>query len=206
MSELETRSAQLVDVSYPKRLIELIVMPYETEAEITEHGRTFTEICSRGAYDGMQVRTSTIRANREHDLMRTCGKAEALHPSREEGLVADVKMSRTELGEETLQLADDGILDASAGFMLLRRGGSTGPVVPNAETWETRTRRRLNHLYLHHIALTANAAHPGSVVLGVRNTLPGDGLEVGTPNRDRIEIDELIRRRDVIDLRYGLKR
>jgi phage head maturation protease len=189
---IEIRAAEVAAVSYPQRLIELIVMPYETETTIVERGREFTEIVSRGAFDGIQVKNGRRLArifpvNRDHELARTVGQAAEFHPQRQEGLVAEVHISRTVLGEETLELANDGVLGASAGFALLRRNGHTGPVVPDAEVWESKTRRRLNRLHLDHIALTPTPAYAGATpVLAVRaDTLEEAPVAVAaTPNMD----------------------
>ena len=55
-------------------------------------------------------------------------------PRREEGLVAELRIAKTALGDETLTLADEEILDASAGFLPM----------PDGEQWESRARRRLD--------------------------------------------------------------
>src|SRR5580765_5364947 len=159
MTEIEFRQSEVAEVNFPKRLVELIVMPYESETTIGYGGRSITEICSRGAYDGVDLRTSRIRVNRDHVIGDVVGKTVALHPSRLEGLVAELRIFTTPRGEETLVLADEGGLDASAGFGLLRKNGRTGPVVQDAEVWETRDRRRLNHLFLDHIAMTPDPAY-----------------------------------------------
>lgn len=205
-AEIEVRSSQLANVDYPKRTIELIVMPYETETTVIHHGRPVTEVVTRGAYDGVQKRTSMIKVNRGHQTDRVVGRTLALHPSRDEGLVAEVRISRTELGEETLILADDGILDASAGFMLMRENGK---VKPDAEVWEARDRRRLNHLFLDHIAMTPDPAYPDARVLAVRAAHePPGGQETpgGTPNLDRLELNRYEALYADIDRRYGLAR
>jgi phage head maturation protease len=201
MSEIEFRSAQVVGVSYPKRQIELIVMPYETEAVVDYHGRPITEICSRGAYDGIERRPGRVAVNRDHVVERTCGKALAFHPSREEGLVAEIRISNTDLGTETLELANDGVLGASAGFGLWR-DKDTHRVVANAEVWESRNRRRLNHLYLDHVALTPRPAYVTADVLAVRQD---DGAVLqAMPNRDRLELDQLRALYADIDRRYSV--
>src|SRR5262245_18714492 len=107
------------------------------------------EIVTAGAYQGVEARNGRVRANRDHDSTRLVGRALALHPSRQEGLVAELRISKTPLGEETLVLADDGILDASAGFTLMadRDGQGRWKVRPDAEVWERKDRRRLNHLH-----------------------------------------------------------
>jgi Escherichia/Staphylococcus phage prohead protease len=206
MSDLEIRAAALADVSYPKRMIELIVMPYERETEVGYQGRRITEIVSHGAFDGIQRRAAEVRVNRDHDERRPIGRTLALHPSRQDGLVAEVKISRTELGEETLILADDGILDASAGFRLLEEEGQ---VRKDAEVWESRDRRRLNHLFLHHIAMTPDPAYPDARVLAVRNAQepPGrDETVAAMPNRIRLRISDWEALAAEIDERYRLNR
>jgi len=198
--ELEYRSSQVASVSFPDRIIELIVMPYEHETVVPYHGRMVTEICSRGAYDGIESRNDRVRVNRDHDLGRTCGRAIAFHPSRAEGLVAELKISKTDVGEETLVLADDGVLDGSAGFALLR--DAAGRMVPGAETWETRSRRRLNKLFLGHIALVPDPAYASATVLAVRGQ-QAPGPVTPTPNLDRLELERLRAAYAAIDARYG---
>jgi HK97 family phage prohead protease len=174
--ELEIRAAELLGVSFPERTIELIVMPYERETMVAHRGRMVTEICARGAFDGIERRANRIRVNRDHDVTRTVGRAVALHPSREEGLVAEVRIARTELGEETLTLADEGILDASAGFLPM----------PGGENWVGRTRRRFTKLWLGHIAMTPDPAYEGARVLAVRHAEGAAPAASATPNLDRV--------------------
>jgi phage head maturation protease len=199
--ELEYRSAELAGVSYPNRTIELVVMPYEVEAMVPYHGKLITEICSRGAWDGVEGRTGRIRVNRDHDVRRTCGRSTAFHPSRREGLIAELRISKTELGEETLALADDGVLDASAGFALMH-DRQTGKIKPGAEVWETRSRRRLNHLYLDHIALTPEPAYETANVLAVRAQDPAAAAEA-MPNLERLRLLELQEAYARIDAKYA---
>ncbi len=205
MSELEVRAAQLVGVSYPKRQIDVVVMPYETEASVWYRGRMITEIVSRGAYGTGISGRKDIRVNRDHDLTRTCGRAVKFHPSRQDGLVAELRMSRTELGEETLTLADEGLLDASAGFALLQ--DATGKPAKDAEVWEARDRRRLNHLFLHHVALTPEPAYETANVLAVRHNRSEGSLRAdpaGRPNLERLELQRLAELAALMDARYGV--
>jgi HK97 family phage prohead protease len=178
LGRLEFRAAQQLAVSFPKRIIELIVTPYETEALVPhprDHSKLITEVFSRGAYDGIERRPNRIRLNRDHDITRTVGRAVALHPSRQEGLVAEVRVAQTDLGDETLTLADEGILDVSAGFA----------VMPGGDRWETRARRRITKAWLGHIAMTPDPAYVSANVLAVRNAEDVAPLEViATPNLD----------------------
>ena len=203
---LEYRVAQLADVSFPTRTLELIVMPYETETMIAERGKVFTEVVSRGAFDGIESRNARVRVNRDHDVTRTVGRAVAFHPSRDEGLVAELRIANTDLGTETLNLADEGCLDASAGFGLLRKNRRTGPVVANAETWEGKDRRRLNHLYLAHIALTPDPAYETARVLAVRSETLLEAAPVAavvTPNLDSLELERWQQQLAILDARYS---
>jgi phage head maturation protease len=136
-----------------------------------------------------------VKVNRDHKRDRTIGKAVALHPSRQEGLIAEVKISPVPLGDETLVLAEDGILDASAGFGIMDE--------PGAEVWETRSRHRLNKLWLDHIALVPDPAYETANVLAVREA-PEPVVASATPNLDRVRLEQWRRELDMIDARYGL--
>ena len=173
---VEHRAAEVVAVSFPERTIEIVVMPYEREAVVKHEGRIVREVCSRGAYDGIERRANRVRVNRDHDVTRTVGRAVAFHPSREVGLVADLKIARTDLGEETLALADEGLLDASAGFAPM----------PGGVKWEGRSLRRLTKVWLAHIAMTPDPAYVDAQVLAVRH---GDGAvleRATTPRLDEV--------------------
>jgi len=205
MSELEFRAAKVADVSYPKRTVTVIVAPYETPTVIHTSTRSFTEIVSRGAYDGVQRRTGSIRANRDHNWDRLAGRVSALYPDRDEGLVADVKMFTHGAGPETLDLCAEDGLSASAGFALMREGGAVGPVKAGAEVWErSRTVRRLNELWLDHVAFVPNPAYETATVLDVRRAEQDALAASGTPNLDRLEIDRLRAELAAIDRRYGV--
>ena len=182
---VEYRTVDSFEVSFPKRTIELVVMPYETETIVGHRGRPIREVVARGAFDGIDNRPSKVRVNRDHDVTRTCGRAVSFRPSHQDGLVAEIRMARTDLGSETLALADEGILDASAGFWpWVYDDGSLG------EEWPTRDLRRLTKISLDHIAMTPSPAYPDAKVLAVRDTLSpvaADGGPVATPNLDVIK-------------------
>ncbi len=178
--ELEYRAVTQLGVDFPKRIIELVVMPYEIEALVEYQGRMIREVCAAGAFDGIERRANRIRVNRDHDVTRTVGRAVALHPSREEGLVAEIRIAQTPLGDETLTLADEEILDASAGFLPM----------PGGEKWEGRNHRRLEKLWLGHIAMTPDPAYADARVLAVRDASTGPQQAPGpveTPNLDTVK-------------------
>jgi HK97 family phage prohead protease len=174
--QLEYRAAQQIGVSFPDRTIELIVMPYETEAAVAYQGRMIREVVSAGAFDGIERRANRVRVNRDHDVTRTVGRAVRFWPSRDEGLVAEVRIARTQLGDETLALADEEILDASAGFLPM----------PGGESWHGRTLRRLTKLWLGHIAMTPDPAFETARVLAVRSAERETEAEEQTPNLNQV--------------------
>jgi HK97 family phage prohead protease len=184
--QLRWRTAAQLGVSFPERTIELVVMPYETEALVPYGARMVKEIVSRGAFNGIERRSNRIRVNRDHVAERTVGRAVALHPSREEGLVGVIRIARTDLGDETLALADEQCLDASAGFLPF----------PGGEVWEERARVRIRKAWLGHIALTPDPAYESAQVLAVRKEQEADGVPVPTPNLDVV-------RGWMLEQRYG---
>jgi HK97 family phage prohead protease len=172
--ELWIRTAQLVDVSFADRTIELIVIPYDTPTLVGYNGRMVHETVRRGSFDGIERRANRVRVNREHERMQTVGRAVAFHPSRDEGLVSEVKIARTPLGDETLELAADGCLDASAGFLPMAGG----------MRWLERSAYEVTKAWLGHIAMTSEPAYEGARVLSVRSA-DGDPPLSATPNLDQ---------------------
>jgi len=189
--------SELVDVSFPERTIELVVMPYEKEAEIFEGGRRFTEVVSRGAFDGVQRRLSKIRVNLDHNVSvdGTVGRTLALYPNRDEGLVADVLISKSR--DDVLMKASEGLLDVSAGFAVMAAGNGH----PRGEEWRGKGYRRLTRLWLGHISLVTEPAHD-TRVLAVRDAEPAL-VVAATPNLDRWKLELARRELAEIDRRWG---
>lgn len=164
--QVEIRSATTTRVG--GRSIDLVVMPYEPAEAIVRHeGRMIRETVARGAFDGIEQRAGTVRVNRDHQRERTVGRVTRLDPRRPEGLVAELHIARTPLGEETLTLAREGCLDASAGFRVL----------PGGEQWIDRSHRRLTAVWLEHVALTPEPAYLEANVLAVRTGSRRPNLE-----------------------------
>ena len=172
--DLWIRSAKLVDVSFAERTIEMIVIPYETPTMVGYQGRMVKESIDRGAFDGIERRANRVRVNREHERMQTVGRAVRFHPSRDEGLVSEVKIAKTPLGDDTLELAADGCLDASAAFLPM----------PGGMHWQHRSAYRVSKAWLGHIAMTSEPAYEGAQVLAVRSAAPAATLSA-TPNLDQ---------------------
>jgi phage head maturation protease len=152
-----------VVVHFADRIIEHVVVPYNFDgvAEWPPHsGRMVIESVLPGTFDGVERRANRVKINRDHDVTRSVGRAFALHPSRAEGLVAETRISKTPLGDETLQLVEDGVLEPSVGMAVL-------------PSWhrlvEGRSRRQIHKAFLDHIAWVPNPAYEGGVpVLDIR--------------------------------------
>lgn len=195
-------TGEVVDVSFPKRTIELVVIPYDVPAQVPHPTQPASmppvyEVISRGAFDGIERRPNRVKANREHQELFTFGRARALYPSRENGLVADIQVADTDLGRETLQLAADGCLDASAGFTVKRGDWH----------WETRGQQyRVDTAWLRHISLVSEGAYGEAAgVLAVRAQpalAPVEGIRTPTPNADRLRAALERERYAAIDARY----
>lgn len=186
---VEIRTAAVANIDAEERIVTMIAIPYEQETSVPFRGETWNEVVQRGAFAGIENSTHTYRVNRDHDKRRLVGKIVRYYPEREEGLVVDAYISKTELGDETLQLAKDGILGASVG-MAIR---STDQVLDRSAG--TRT-RRIKRAFLDHLALVPDPAYQGAEVLAVRHedTLVDEGEPSGilTPRMNEFSEDPLL--------------
>jgi phage head maturation protease len=159
---IEFRSSSVAGVSFAQRTVEVIAVPYEEEAVIDWRGEAWREVFLRGSFEGIEKRPNPVRANRDHDGRRTVGKVTNFQPSRQEGLVASVKIARTELGDETLALADEDCLGASVGFAV---DGSGQELDRRSKT------RKIKRAFLDHLAFVPDPAYASAGVLSVRSQL-----------------------------------
>jgi HK97 family phage prohead protease len=183
------RTAGPMTVDYPERIIEMIAVPYDEETIVRDRGRMVRESVAPGAFAGVERRANRVKVNLAHNVEAVVGRAMALHPDRPEGLVAELRISRTPRGDDMLALAADGAIDASVGFAPM----------PGGEQWNgDRSARRITRAYLGHIALTGDPAYQGANVLAVRQaSAPAPDLpasaRVPTPNLDRVLLERAMR-------------
>lgn len=180
---LETRKAvEVRSVDARQRLIEVIAVPYNQQAVIAYRGEMWKESFERGAFDGIHERSAPIMVNREHTRGDTVGRVEQWWPERTEGLVAEVRVARTLRGDETLSLAEDGMIRASIGFgvrprdMVLDRAAMT---------------RRINKAFIDHLSFVEEPAYEGAAVLAVREAHEHDLAADMPPITHRPQLDEL---------------
>lgn len=173
---VELRSALVAGVDFEERRITLVAVPYDEETVVEYRGQLLRESVEPGAFDGIESRSVHVTANRDHDYSRTIGKAISYRTADPAGLVAEIQVSRTALGDETLQLAADGVLKASVG-MLVRRSDQT----------IREGLRRIHRAFLDHISLVPNPAYQGASVLAVRQEQRSvETEEPSTPNMDAV--------------------
>lgn len=180
---LQVRNATVDDVNYKQRIITILAAPYDVPALVEYRGAIWKEIFERGAFAGAQESPHRVRANREHDRNRTVGKVIGFPERSMNGLVTDVKIAKTLLGDETLALADEDCIGASVGYA----------VVGDGERLEKRTMTRyVTDAFLHHLSFVEQPAFKEATVLAVRNedeSLPAmkpEGKTLVDPTFDEI--------------------
>jgi phage head maturation protease len=185
---LERRDAAVLadSVDFPQRIVDVIAVPYEQEAEIVWRGETWREVFSRSAFDGIEDHAGRVPVNREHHIGDTVGKIVKLDPRDPRGLLASVKIARTLRGDDTLQLASEGMLGASVGYFVKK--GS------DVDTNRRIMMRRVNRAFLQHLAMVESPAYVGAETVAVREGLltpPAAGEPLVTPSLDEVLADDV---------------
>jgi len=166
------RAAVIDDVAFGKREITLIAVPYNEEAAVPDwRPEAEREKFMPGSFDGIESRTKQITLNRDHSRERVVGAARAFNTKDTKGLVATFKVSNTPLGDESLQLAADGVLRASISFTARSQDMAAKDGV-----------MAFYRAFLRHVALTPEPAYEGADVLNVRTGEPI--ADSPTPNLD----------------------
>lgn len=172
MTDQHVRAAAIDDVEFSKREITLIAVPYNEEAYVPDwRPQADRESFMPGSFAGIEVRTQYITLNRDHSRERAIGAARHIDTKDPKGLISTFKVSKTPLGDESLQLAADGVLRASISF--------------SAKTQDMEIDKgvmRFHRAFLSHVALTPEPAYEGAGVLNVRTGQPIDEEEIDTPN------------------------
>jgi HK97 family phage prohead protease len=182
---VELRAANITGVDSRQRLIDLIAVPWEQEAEVMWRGEVWREVFTRGAFDGIEEHAGRVRVNREHHVGDTIGKV-VQFTNEPDGLHARVKVANTPRGDETLSLAEEDMISASVGFRVKK---------PSDVQTNNRTRmRRVVRAFLDHLAMVESPAYAGAQVLAVRegSGTTGDGERLHTPALDEAMNDPIV--------------
>lgn len=181
---IETRSAavQVDGVDFGQRIITVLAVPYEQPTQVPFRQEVWTEVFARSAFNGIETQNRKIPVTAaleipapDHRGGRLVGRVISSDPYREEGLVSEVKISRTDQGDETLALAADEALAVSVGFMVKN---------PRFDQDLDRYRkmRRVNRAFLDHLAFVGQPAYAGAKVLAMR----GEGGDLGLEDQGAI--------------------
>lgn len=144
------------------RTIHGIAVPYDKPAEIRDERRSFVEVFRRGSFARTIAERGPQRvkalANHQYRVL-PIGRASMLREDAA-GLYAELKISRTEQGDEVLELVRDGALDAlSIGFMSVKGGDRWNDRQNSVERVEVR---------LNEISVVAFPAYADALIGGVR--------------------------------------
>jgi HK97 family phage prohead protease len=172
VSEILLRNdGTLTDVDRGLRLIELIAVPWDQPAEVVWRGDIWTEVFRRGAFDGVQTRSDSIRVNREHIKGNTIGKIIEFDPSHIDGLFARVKIVNGPKGDEVLDLAAEDMISPSVGYRAAK---------PSDVQLDRQTRSRtVMTAFLDHLGMVEDPAYKGAKVLAVRGESSGSTVDEG---------------------------
>jgi hypothetical protein len=195
-SHVETRSAgvQIDNVDFAQRIITVLAVPYESPTPVPFRQEMWTEVFSRSAFNGIESQTRKIPATTslsipapDHVGARLVGRVLSSDPYRDAGLISEVKISRTAVGDETLELASDEALFPSIGFMI------KNPKFDQELDQYTKT-RRVNRAFLDHLAFVGQPAYEGAKVLAMRSEAPAEEPVVSkTPLMDAFLNDPVLR-------------
>ena len=181
---VELRTAAIGEVNFAQRTITAIAAPYEQATNVMWQGDVWSEQFERGSFDGIEKRPNRIKVNRDHNKSRTVGKAVKFFPGSQEGLVTELRIAQTLLGDETLALADEKCVGLSVGFAAL----------PGDQIVDRRAKsRRVRRAFLDHISIVEDPAYPGAEILDVRENelvIPGNNEMVATPLMDEFLNDK----------------
>ncbi len=187
MEGVELRSSTITEVDTKQRLIDLIAVPWEEEGEVFWRGESWREVFVRGAFDGIEGHAGRVPVNHEHVRGKTIGKV-VKFTNADAGLLATVKVGKTPLGDDMLNLAEEDMVSASVGFRLAKPS--------DVQVHRSSRLRRVMKAFVDHLAMTEAPVYEGARVLAVR--AEPSGLQVveqdplpSTPALDEFRDDEV---------------
>jgi phage head maturation protease len=181
--------AVLDDVNFKDRTIDVIAVPWDEEAEIVWRNETWKEIFDRHALDEAAQDKVRVPVNRQHNRADTVGRITRIDPrTNERGALASVKIARTPRGDETLQLASEGMLGASVGYFVRKQ--SDVLVLRRSMT------RRVQRAFLDHLSMVEDPAYKGAETVAVHDLWtphPEAGRQpLATPALDEFLADDVL--------------
>lgn len=158
-TDLETRIFPFSDYEVrstaSERILAGLAAPFNVDANI---GNRFIEQIAPGAFKRtLEQRANKVKVLYRHDDNQLLGAARSLVEGAD-GLHVELRISKTRLGDEILELVSDGALDAfSIGFY------------PVKDNWSTDKRRvTRTEVKLAEVSVVANPAYAGALITSVR--------------------------------------
>lgn len=146
-----------------ERLIEARVMTFEQPINCGPYHEVFAPDSFKST---LKKRGDRVKLLMHHDTTRPVGIANGWDVSATD-LIGRFKVSRTPEGDSALEMAGDGTLDVSIGFI----------PAPGGDQWsQDRGTVRRTAVELHEVSLVALAAYPDARVLAVRSAARGTHL------------------------------
>lgn len=185
---LQRADVTLRDVDFKQRLITVLAVPWEQEAEVFWRGEWWNEVFSRGAFDGLEDHAGRIPVNRQHTKGDTVGKVVQADTKDPQGLVLLTRIAKTPRGDETLNLAAEDMIGGSIGYRVKQPR--------DVEVQRQRMLRRVNRGFLDHFSFVESPTWESARVLAVR--AEPSGLTVAetplppTPNLDEFLNDDVL--------------
>lgn len=181
--------AVLEDINFKDRIIDVIAVPWDEEAEVVWRGEVWREIFDRQALDEAAQQKARVPVNRQHNRSDTVGRIVGIDPRADQrGALASVKVARTPRGDETLQLASEGMLGASVGYFV--RKPSDVLLLRRSMT------RRVQRAFLDHLSMVEDPAYKGAEPVAVHDAWtphPAAGeRSLRTPALDEYLVDDVL--------------
>lgn len=176
---VETRSdgVRIDGVDFGQRIITVLAVPYEHPTLVPYRKEVYSEVFSRSAFNGIESQNRKIPATAaleipapNHAGGRLVGRVIKSDPYGQDGLVSEIKISRTPQGDDTLELAADEALWPSIGFMV------KNPKF-DEELDRYKKTRRVNRAFLDHLAFVGQPAYDGAKILAMRSQAEAEALE-----------------------------
>lgn len=197
---VETRSdgVRIDGVDFGQRIITVLAVPYEQPTLVPYRQEVYSEVFSRSAFNGIESQNRKIPATAaleipaaNHAGGRLVGRVIKSDPYGADGLISEIKISRTPQGDDTLELASDEALWPSIGFMV------KNPKF-DEELDRYKKTRRVNRAFLDHLAFVGQPAYDGAKILAMRSQAEAEVLEsqqepfTKTPRMDEFMNDPIM--------------
>jgi Escherichia/Staphylococcus phage prohead protease len=143
------------------RTVTGIAAPFDAVAEVSDGGGRYSERFVRGAFSRTIAERGMVKVLAQHNRESLPIGRSSLLREDSQGLYAELRVSKTSLGDEVLELVRDGALDSlSIGFQPVRERSSADGVVERLE------------VRLREISIVPFPAYEAALIGGVRSDDP----------------------------------